>query len=114
MTFEEIQQMDYDTKLVGALEIIPDVNDDQLDRITAIIFEDDDEDDEEHETPKDNVSVAITLGNENEFGIDNDGDMFIGRVSEPGSRIYLGRNTKQNFQRMVDCIQRMEIHAGDD
>jgi len=41
MTKEQIESMDYDEKLLGALEVLPDLSDDQLNRITEIIFEDD-------------------------------------------------------------------------
>ena len=58
----------------------------------------------------DTVSVAITLGDGNEFAIDKDDDMFIGRVSEPASRVYLGKATVQNFRRLIGNMERLQIH----
>ena len=40
LTMEEIKKIDYEQKLIGALELLPDVSDDKLDRITQILFED--------------------------------------------------------------------------
>ncbi len=41
MTKQEIEEMDYENKLLGALELLPDATDDQLNRITEILFEGD-------------------------------------------------------------------------
>ena len=57
------------------------------------------------------VAVAVTLGNGNEFGIDKDDDLFIGRVSEPASRIYLGPATFKNFQNLMDNLDRIKLHT---
>lgn len=56
------------------------------------------------------MSISITLGNGNEFGIDDDNDMFVGRVSETGSRIYLGKATFRNFQQLIGHMERLQIH----
>lgn len=56
------------------------------------------------------ISVGITLGNGNEFGIDKDDEMFIGRISEPASRVYLGKATVQNFRRFIGNMERLQIH----
>lgn len=59
---------------------------------------------------KSDISVCITLGDGNIFGIDNEDNMFIGRDSEPGSRIYLGKATVQNFNNLKGLMNRLQIH----
>lgn len=56
------------------------------------------------------MSISITLGNGNEFGIDNEDDMFIGHLNAPSSRIYLGKATFQNFQQMIEHMEKLKIH----
>ncbi len=58
--------------------------------------------------------ILITLGDGNEFGIDKDDDMFIGRVSEPSSRIFLGKATVHNFRTMIGHMERLQIHMHHD
>lgn len=60
------------------------------------------------------MTVYVTLGKNNEFGIDSDDDMFIGRCSEPGSRVYLGKATVQNFNRLKQNMERLQIHMHHD
>lgn len=40
VTMEEIENMDYDEKLLGALELLPDVSDEKLNLITEILLND--------------------------------------------------------------------------
>lgn len=54
--------------------------------------------------------IIITLPNDNEFGIDETNDMFIGRQNEPMSRIYLGKATVENFHRILGYMKQLEIH----
>lgn len=54
--------------------------------------------------------IIITLPNRNEFGIDENNDMFIGRYNEPMSRVYLGKATVQNFTRILGYMKQLEIH----
>jgi len=54
--------------------------------------------------------IEVTLGNGVVFGIDADNDMFIAKDSEPGSRIYLGKATIQNFWRLKDNMDRLSVH----
>ncbi|ANJ20753.1 hypothetical protein HYO99_gp19 [Roseobacter phage RD-1410W1-01] len=60
------------------------------------------------------MSVLITLGDGNVFGIDDDDDMFIGRDSEPSSRIFLGKASVQNFNRLKANMERLQIHMHHD
>lgn len=62
--------------------------------------------------PKENppLSVGITLGNGTEFGIDKDNDMFFGRISEPLSRIYIGKATVQRFEQIISNMERLKVH----
>lgn len=58
--------------------------------------------------------IMITLANNNEFGIDNEDNMFIGRQNEPMSRVYLGKATVQNFRRLVGFMEKLQIHMHHD
>ncbi len=60
------------------------------------------------------MSILITLGDGNVFGIDKDNNMFIGRDSEPSSLIFLGKATVQNFNRLKSNMERLQIHMHHD
>lgn len=57
--------------------------------------------------------IIITLANDAEFGIDNENDMFIGRISEPMSRVYLGKADVLNFDRLLENMKHLGIHMTD-
>ena len=54
--------------------------------------------------------ITIICPDGNTFGIDENNYIFIGRQSEPLSRIYLGKATTQDFTRILGYMKQLQIH----
>lgn len=62
---------------------------------------------------KNEAKIFITLGDDNEFGL-SDSSMFIRRITpdyfDDNVVIDLGVPTKENFRKLIDNMNKLEIH----